>query len=85
MAPLVTQDAAHQAELLIKSLDSRAEFAAYRDRLREADRGPPAEGATQWTIVHAYDDARKAARVKTNWRQPARLILWCERAMLSAA
>ena len=64
MAPLVQKDASRQVEGLIRTLDNRADCQIYIDRLREAGRGSPYEGATEFVVVHTYDDAGKAGCVK---------------------
>ncbi|HUX74148.1 MAG TPA: hypothetical protein VMV25_09695 [Steroidobacteraceae bacterium] len=64
MAPLVVEDASQQAHGLIALIDNRPECAIYKMRLREAGRGAPAAGSTQWAIGHAYSDARQAGCVK---------------------
>jgi hypothetical protein len=66
MAPLVEKDASRQVEGLIRTIDQRPECARYIQSLREAGHGAPAEGATQWAIVHTYDAAGKAGCVKEN-------------------
>src|SRR5665213_3225759 len=64
MGNLVQKDASHQVEGLIRNLDNRADCGVYIDRLREAGHGSPTAGATEWTIGHTYDDARKAGCVR---------------------
>ena len=65
MAPLVQKDASRQAEALAQRLADRPECEVYRNRLREAGKGPPAAGATQLAIVEAYQDAGKAGCGRT--------------------
>jgi hypothetical protein len=64
MAPLVPKDAARQVEGLILTLDGRAECENYIHRLRDAGRGSPYEGETEYLVVHTYDAAGKAGCVK---------------------
>jgi hypothetical protein len=64
--PLAQKDASKEVEGLIRNLQDRSDCDAYKARLREAGRGPPAAGGTQMVIVHTYDDAMKAGCGKTN-------------------
>jgi len=66
MDPLVPKDASRQAEGLIRTLEPRPECDVYKDRLREAGRGPPAAGTTQWMIGQTYSAAGKAGCVKAD-------------------
>jgi hypothetical protein len=66
MTPLVQKDASRQVEGLIRTIDDRGDCRDYIERLRDAGRGSPYEGATQMTIVHTYDAAGKAGCVKPN-------------------
>jgi hypothetical protein len=66
MAPLVQKDASRQVEGLIRTIDDRPACQGYIQRLRDAGRGSPYEGATQMMIVHTYDAAGKAGCVKPN-------------------
>jgi hypothetical protein len=65
MAPLVQKDASRQVEGLIRTIDDRPACRAYIERLRDAGRGSPYEGATEvsvrwrphgvalWTVLQA--------------------------------
>jgi hypothetical protein len=66
MAPLVQKDASHQVEGLIRTIDDRPACRDFIERLRDAGRGSPYEGATEMTIAHTYDAAGKADCVKSN-------------------
>jgi hypothetical protein len=66
MAPLVQKDASRQVEGLIRTIEERPACQGYIQRLRDAGRGSPYEGATQMMIVHTYDAAGKAGCVKPN-------------------
>jgi hypothetical protein len=66
MAPLVQKDASHQVEGLIRTIEDRPVCRGYIERLRDAGRGSPYEGATEMMIVHTYDAAGKAGCVKPN-------------------
>lgn len=65
MGNLVQKDASRQVERLIRNIDQRPECQSYIDRLREAGHGSPYQGATEYAIVHANEDARKAGCAKT--------------------
>jgi hypothetical protein len=56
--------ASRQVEILICTIDDRPHCQSYIQRLRDARRGSPYEGATQMMIVHTYDAAGKAGCVK---------------------
>jgi len=47
-------------------MDDRPACQGYIQRLRDAGRGSPYEGATEMAIVHTYDAAGKAGCVKFN-------------------
>jgi hypothetical protein len=59
MAPLVQKDACRQVEGLIRTIDDRPACRLI-ERLRDAGRGSPYEGATEMTIAHTYDAAGNA-------------------------
>lgn len=60
MSNLVEKDASHQTEGLIHNLQQRPECQQYIEALREAGRGSPYEGATEYRIAHVYQDAQHA-------------------------
>lgn len=60
MNNLVEKNASHQTEGLIRNLQQRPHCQKYIDALREAGRGSPYEGATEYRIVHVYQDAQHA-------------------------
>jgi hypothetical protein len=60
MSNLVEKDASHQTEGLIRNLQQRPDCQQYIDALREAGRGSPYEGATEYRITHVYQDAQQA-------------------------
>jgi hypothetical protein len=64
MRNIVEKNASKQAEALARNIYDRVDCKAYVDRLREAGRGPPAAGATQWAIAHTYADAGRAGCVR---------------------
>lgn len=64
MDNLVEKTASRQAEGLARLIYNRTDCQPYIDRLREAGRGAPANGATQWALEHTYVDAQKAGCVK---------------------
>lgn len=64
MGNIVEKTASKQTEALARSIYDRADCRPYIDRLREAGRGVPTAGATQWAIAHTYADAGKAGCVK---------------------
>ena len=66
MGNIVEKTASRQAEALIRNIDDRVDCKPYIDRLREAGRGAPAAGATQWAIGHTYADARTAGCVRSD-------------------
>jgi hypothetical protein len=66
MDNIVEKTASKQAEALARNIYDRMDCKPYIDRLREAGRGAPAAGATQWTIAHTYADAGKAGCVRTD-------------------
>lgn len=60
MSNLVEKNASHQTEGLIRNLQQRPDCRQYIDALREAGRGSPYEGATEYRIGHVYQDAQHA-------------------------
>ena len=60
MGNLVEKDASQKTEGLIRTLQQRRDCQQYIDALREAGRGSPYEGATEYRIVHVYQDAQHA-------------------------
>jgi hypothetical protein len=60
MSNLVEKNASRQTEELIHNLQQRPGCQQYIDALREAGRGSPYEGATEYRIVHVYQDAQHA-------------------------
>jgi hypothetical protein len=71
MAPLVQKDASRQVEGLIRTIDGRSACRGYIERLRDAGRSSPYEGATEMMIAHTYDAAGKAGCVKLTRPRPA--------------
>jgi hypothetical protein len=65
MQPLVQKDASAQAKRLTEmALSDKPECAVFRERMKEAGQGSPYEGATQWKLVHAQQDACAAGCCK---------------------
>jgi hypothetical protein len=60
MSNLVEKDASHQTEGLIRNLQQRPDCQQYIDALREAGRGSPYQGVTEYRIAHVYQDAQHA-------------------------
>jgi|SRR5690242_12464227 hypothetical protein len=60
MSNLVEKNASHQTEGLIRNLQHRPDCQQYIDALRQAGRGSPYEGATEYRIAHVYQDAQRA-------------------------
>ena len=60
MSNLVEKNATHQTEGLIRNLRQRRDCQQYIDALRDAGRGSPYEGATEYRIAHVYQDAQRA-------------------------
>lgn len=54
---LVDKDASRQAQGLVAMLADRPECEVFKTRLLDAGKGPPADGATQWQLAHARQDA----------------------------
>ncbi|HEY1805181.1 MAG TPA: hypothetical protein VGG45_11975 [Terracidiphilus sp.] len=61
MSNLVEKNASYQTEGLIRNLQQRPDCQQYIDALRQAGRGSPYEGATEYRIAHVYQDAQHAA------------------------
>ena len=59
--PVVQKDASRQAQKLIDMLADRPECELFKLRGREAGKGSPTSGATEYAMTHAFDDAGKAA------------------------
>jgi hypothetical protein len=65
MQPLVQKDASAQAKRLTELvLSDKPECEVFKERMREAGMGSPYEGATQWKLVHAQQDACAAGCCK---------------------
>jgi hypothetical protein len=64
MSNLVEKNASHQTEELIRNLQQRPDCQQYIDALRQAGRGSPYEGATEYRIVHVYQKAQRAGCAK---------------------
>lgn len=60
MSNLVEKNASHQTEGLIRNLQQRPDCQQYIDALRQAGRGSPYAGATEYRIAHVYQDAQHA-------------------------
>lgn len=60
MSNLVEKNASHQTEGLIRNLQQRPDCQQYIDALREAGRGSPYEGTTEYRVVHVYQEAQHA-------------------------
>ncbi len=60
LAPLNPNDASKQAENMIRLIEDRPECDMFKQRLREAGKGPPAAGTTQVAILDAYNAAKAA-------------------------
>lgn len=65
MQPLVQKDASTQAEKMSELLYDKPECAIYKERIREAGKGSPYEGATQWRLVHTQQEACAAGCCKS--------------------
>lgn len=52
--------------ITLRSIDDRPACRDFIERLRDAGRGSPYEGATEMTIAHTYDAAGKAGCVKSS-------------------
>lgn len=56
--PLAQKDASAQAKRMTEMvLSNKPECAAFREQMKEAGKGSPYEGATQWKLVHTQQDA----------------------------
>jgi hypothetical protein len=65
MQPLVQKDASAQAERMIEMvLSDKPGCAVFRERMQEAGKNSPYEGATQWKLVHTQQDACAAGCCK---------------------
>jgi hypothetical protein len=64
MQPLVQKDASVQAKRMTELLSDKPACEVYKERMREAGKGSPYEGATQWQLVHAQQDACAAGCCK---------------------
>lgn len=60
MQNLVEKDASRQANALISLIANKPECEVYKQALREAGKGAPADGSTQWKMAHARQDACNA-------------------------
>ena len=64
MRPLVQKDASIQANRMAELLSDRPACEVFKERMVEAGRGSPYEGATQWKLVHTQQDACAAGCCK---------------------
>lgn len=64
MEPVMQRDASAQARYMADLITNRPECTEYRNRMPEAARGSPYEGATQLKFVQTQQDADKAACIK---------------------
>jgi hypothetical protein len=65
MQPLVQKDASTQAKRLSDMvLSDKPECEVFRERMKEAGKGSPYEGTTQWKLVHTQHDACAAGCCK---------------------
>ena len=64
MQPLVQKDASIQAKRMTELLSDSPACEVFKERMREAGKGSPYEGATQWQLVHAQQDACAAGCCK---------------------
>jgi hypothetical protein len=62
-AGLVEKDASRETGALIAKLKTGPECDVYRNRLADAGKGPPADGATQHAITWTYKEAGEAGCV----------------------
>ncbi len=60
MSNLVEKNASHQTDGLIRNLQQRPDCQQYIDALRDAGRGSPYQGATEYRIAHIYQNAQRA-------------------------
>jgi|SRR5579862_9571887 hypothetical protein len=65
MQPLVQKDASAQAKRMSEMvLSDKPKCDVFRQRMKEAGKGSPYEGATQWALVHTQQDACAAGCCK---------------------
>jgi hypothetical protein len=65
MQPLVQKDASVQAKRLTEMvLSDKPGCEVFKERMKEAGKGSPYQGATQWALVHAQQDACAAGCCK---------------------
>lgn len=65
MQPLVQKDASAQAKRMTEMvLSDKPECAVFKERMEDAGKGSPYEGATQWKLVHTQQDACAAGCCK---------------------
>jgi hypothetical protein len=65
MQPLVQKDASIQAKRMTELvLSDKPGCEVFRERMKEAGKGSPYEGATQWKLVHTQQDACAAGCCK---------------------
>lgn len=64
MQPLLHKDASIQAKRMTELLSHKPECEVFKERMTEAGQGSPYEGATQWKLVHAQQDACAAGCCK---------------------
>ena len=65
MQPVVQKDASGQARRMTEMvLSDKPECAVFKERMKEAGKGSPYEGATQWKLVHTQQDACAAGCCK---------------------
>jgi hypothetical protein len=64
MQPLVQKDASSQAERMTELLSDKPQCEVFKERMREAGKGSPYEGTTQWALVHAQQNACAAGCCK---------------------
>jgi hypothetical protein len=57
MQPLVQKDASIQAKRMTELLSDKPACEIFKERMKEAGKGSPYEGTTQWRLVHAQQDA----------------------------
>lgn len=62
--PLVQKAALNQANGMAELLSDRAACAVFKERMREAGKSSPYQGATQWKRVHTRQDACSAGCCK---------------------
>lgn len=62
--PLVQKNASNQAEQMVELLSDKPACDVFKQRLLEAGKGSPYEGATQWKLAHTQQDACAAGCCK---------------------